>query len=291
MKIILILLCLLSIFFFTKNVFHLIFSMENYNIHKKRLKQLEMKSRKETDIKELIETITKPTIKYLFPKFKLDDLDSIQRKLKMAQWDKFFNATTYKALNITLKIIGVILALLLFNVSWIMSVMWGFGFIFGINILLLNSIKNRREKLYMDFPNFLRITEGYLTANLTFLEAVSESIKYVGDEWVPILKQFIVHANIYNIETALQWLKDEVDMPEVKEFVSLVNLTLEQGGNAKDSFNAQADRIREMQESLIEIEVSKREAMSVLIQTPLIVCNLLVVGLPILDSVLNLNTL
>jgi Flp pilus assembly protein TadB len=265
--------------------------MENYNVHKKRLKQLRFQRKEDADISEIIDTVTKPAIKYLLPKLKPKDLEQLTIDLRMAKWNKHFTAIQYRALNITLKIAGVIISILLFKASWFIALLWGVFLIFGMDFLLNNSIVNRKEKLFIDFPDFIRITEGYLTANMPFPKAVSESIKYVGEEWKPILQQFVIECEIRSIAEALEWLKEEVDMFEVKEFVSLVKLTLEQGGDAKESFSAQADKIREMQLALVAVKIGKRETMSIIIQAPLLLCDLMVFGLPTVNAMTGLTSM
>lgn len=283
---------LIFLFFFTKNVFMILFSLENYNIHRKRLKQLRFQKKKEdADLSELIDTVTKPVIHHVFSRFKPKRLEELETDLKMAKWDKYFTPIQYRALNVLLKAIGIVAFLLLSSQAMFIALIWFVGLFFGMDFLLKNSIKNRKEKLIADFPDFIRITEGYLSANVPFAKAVSESIKYVGDEWKPILQKFVIDCELKSIDEALENLKREVDLFEVREFVALVKLTLEQGGDAKDSFSAQADKIREMQMDMIAIKIGKRQTMGVLLQAPLLLCNLLVFGLPTVGSMMNFSSM
>lgn len=283
---------LILLFFFAKNVLMILFSMENYNIHRKRLKQLKFQQKKEdADLSEIIDTVTKPVIVHVFSRYKPKRLDEIEAQLKMAKWDRYFTPIQYRALNLLLKGLGVLAFLLLFKASVFMASIWAVALIFGMDFLFKNSIKNRKEKLVADFPDFIRITEGYLSANVPFSKAVSECIKYVGDEWKPILQKFVVDCELKNINEALDGLKREVDMFEVREFVALVKLTLEQGGDAKDGFSAQADKIREMQMDMIAIKIGKRQTMGVLLQGPLLLCNLMVFGLPTVGSMTSFTSM
>ncbi|MFF2531577.1 type II secretion system F family protein [Brevibacillus sp. NPDC058079] len=283
---------LIFLFFFTKNLLMMLFSMENYNVHRKRLKQLKFQKKKEdADISEIIDTVTKPVIMHVFSRYKPKRLDEIDAQLKMSKWDKHFTPIQYRALNLLLKALGVIAFLLLANASMTMACIWAVALIFGLDFLFKNSINNRKEKLIADFPDFIRITEGYLSANVPFSKAVSESIKYVGDEWKPILQRFVIDCELKNINEALEGLKREVDMFEVREFVALVKLNLEQGGDAKDSFSAQADKIREMQMDMIAIKIGKRQTMGIVLQGPLLLCNLLVFGLPTVGSMTSFTSM
>lgn len=285
MKVLLAIFALLFTLFFLRNLFMLMFSMENYSIHKKRLKQLDFNKKKEdADVGDLIDKVTKPIIEIVFSRFKPKKLEVVERKLRMAKWDKYFTAIQYRALNLLLKVVGVIAFLLFYQSSAVFAGIWGFALFFGIDVLFNNSANNRRERLFNDFPEFIRIVEGYLTANMPFPKAIEESIKYVGDEWKPILKSFVIECEIKNMDEALDFLKKEIDLFEMREFISIVKLNLEQGGDAKDSFSAQADKIRELQMDLIAIKIGKRQTMGVLIQAPLLLGNLLVLGLPTLGS-------
>lgn len=292
MQYVFVVLALVLAFFFFKNLLTLVFSMENYNVHRKRLKQLKFQKKKEdADLSEIIDTVTKPVIAHVFSKWKPKRLDELEIDLKMAKWDKNFTAVQYRALSLLLKAIGVGAFALLYNVSSAMAIIWAVLLIFGMDFLFRNSIKNRKARLISDFPDFIRITEGYLSANVTFSKAVAESIKYVGDEWKPILQNFVIECDLKGIDEALEGLKKEVDLFEVKEFVALIKLTLEQGGDAKESFTAQADKIRELQMDMIAVKIGRRQTMGIILQGPLLLCNLLVFGLPTVGSMTSFSSM
>ena len=292
MKIVFAFLAIATLFFLAKNIFVLIFSMENYNMHRKRLKQLQFnKKKEEADMGELIDKVTKPVVTHILPKLKPRNLEQLERDLKMAKWDKNFTPVQYRALSLTLKVAGIVIGALLYNASAMIALVWAGVLIFGMDYLFRNSRNNRKDKLVADFPDFIRITEGYLTANVPFSQAVAESIKYVGDEWKPILQNFVVECDVKSIEEALETLKKDVDLFEVREFVALVKLTLEQGGDASDSFSAQADKIREMQLDMMAMKIGKRQMMGIAIQAPLLLCNLLVFGLPTVSSMTNFSAM
>lgn len=277
---------------FARSVFMLAFSMENYNIHKKRLKQLQFSNKKPKTDADLVDQITKPIIKHIISRLKPADLDKIQKKLQMAKWEKSFTPVQFRAMNIFLKIAGVIVFLIMWQIiNMFVGIVIGLAVMFSMNFLMGNSIKNRKQKLIADFPDFIRITEGYLTAKIPFSRAIEEAIKYVGDEWKPILQTFVVETDTKSMREALDNLRDSVDMFEVREFVALVKLTLEQGGDAKDSFTAQAEKIREMQMDIIAIKIGRRKVMGTFVQMPLLLTNLMVFGLPTVASMANFTTM
>lgn len=293
MNYIYILIFTISLFLFLKNIFDLAFSMENYKLHKKRLKQLQFDKNKSNDeeINELIDKITQPVIKTIIPKLKIKNINEIERDLKMAQWDKKMDTFQYIALNIITKTLGILAFLLLFKQSKFMAFLWGILLFMSVSFLMKNSAKNRREKLMMEFPDFIRIAQGYLRAGMPFTKAVTESIQYVGKEWQPILEDFVVKAELENIDKALEGMAQEVDVFEVKEFVALVRLSLEQGGDIKEGFEAQADKIQEMLYDVMMAKIEKRRVFGILVQAPLLLCNLMVFGLPTIDAMMNMNAI
>lgn len=279
------------LYLFTKNVFSFVFSVGNYKIHKKRLKQLKFKNKQidEDEVGELIDRITKPVIKNIIPKIKIKNLSEIEKDLQMAKWDKKITAIQFVALKIITKALGLFLFLILFKASKLMAIIWGIILFFSVQFLLNNSVNNRRDKLMMDFPDFIRITLGYLIAGMPFVHAVEESIKFVGEEWQLILRDFVVEAELNSVEVALEGIKNAIDIFEVKEFVALVRLTLEQGGNAKEGFESQAEKIQQMLYDVILLKINKRRMMGILIQAPLLLCNMAVFGLPTVHSMFNMG--
>ncbi|PLS19684.1 hypothetical protein CVD28_04530 [Bacillus sp. M6-12] len=283
----------ISMFFLARSLFILVFSMENYNVHRKRLKQLQFNNKKEDmEMNELIDKVTKPVIRHLLPRLKPKNLEQLERDLKMAKWEKNFTPIQYRALSITLKIAGLVLGFALYNlIAPFMGILWGVVLFFGLDFFLRNSKNNRKALLVADFPDFIRITEGYLSANVSFSQAVAESIKYVGEEWKPILQNFVVQCDVKSIDEALDSLREDVDLFEVREFVALVKLTLEQGGSASESFNAQADKIREMQLDAMAMKIGKRQMMATALQAPLLLCIMAIMGLPMLGSMTGLASM
>lgn len=291
MQIVLILFFAITFFLLTRNVFLLAFSLENYSIHKKRLKQLEFDSniKEKNEINNLIDSITKPIITYLIPKLKIKNINDIERDLKFAKWDKYMSANQFIALKIITKVLAVLLGLFLFNSSKFMAVIWFVVLFFSVQFLLNNSRKNREEKLMMDFPDLIRIVQGYLSSGMSLISAMEESIKFVGDEWKPILRNFVVEAELSNTEKALRGIAEEVDIFEVREFIAIINLTLEQGGDAREGFESQANKVQEMLHDIVLLKIQKRRVISILIQIPILLCIMAILGLPTVYEMMNLG--
>ena len=283
----------ISLYLFLKGIFTIIFSMENYKLHQKRLKQLKFKESKTnaTELNDLIDKVTEPVINRIIPKLKINNLEQIGKDLRMAQWDKAMTPIQYVAISLITKVLGVLAFLILFKVSKFMAIIWGVILFLSATVLLKNSAKNRREQLMLEFPDFIRITQGYLSAGMPFTRAVTESITFVGSEWQPILENFVIEAELKNIDKALEAMAQEADIFEVKEFVSLVRLSLEQGGNVKEGFESQAEKIQELLHDVLMSKIEQRRVYGIMIQAPLLICNLMVFGLPTINSMMNMSAM
>lgn len=294
-KYIFILLTLIFVFLLARNIFTLFFAMENYNIHKKRLEQLKFNNKKlmsdDEQTKNFIDKITRPAITYILPKLKIRDNNELEKDLELTGWSKYFSSIQYKAMDITLKIIGVIAFLLLFRMSLPFAIIWFVVLFFLFGFLFNNSVKEKKTQLFSEFPEFIRITQGYLTANVTFAKAVEESLEYVGEAWRPLLQEFVVNCDVKSIEDAIEELKEKVDIFEVKELLSLIKLNLDQGIDVKESFDRQADKVRDMQLEVVYSIIAKRQMMAIILQGPLLLTVIGAMGLPSFSSMMNFSSM
>lgn len=280
---------------FAKSFFTFMFSMQNHGTHKERLKQLQQAengTEKDSDTSaQLVSAITKPIITYLLPNLKVKDTEQLELDLKIAGWDKTFDATQYRAMNLLLKITGVIAFIALFPVSKFFALVFGLLFFFLFGFLFKNSIKNKKAALFNQFPDFIRIIQGYLMANIPLTKAVEETIPYVGPDWQPILKDFVLNCNIYSVPEAIDTLCDNVNIFEIREFFALVKLNMEQGINVKESFESQATKVGELQMEVMLSKINQRQMMAVVVQAPLLLCMFAAAGLPTFHSMMNFTTL
>lgn len=282
-----------TVFFFSKSLFGMMFSMDSDRQHQKRMRQLKFTEdgKKSEGTAEMINTVTSPVIKHILPKLKMRDKDTLNRDLKMAGWDKNFNAEQFQALNIILKIVGVVMGALLFNIAWQMAIVWFVLPFFGFNFFFKNSLKERKKRIFNEFPNFIRIIQGYLTAGIPLAKAVEEAMPYMSPEWKIIMKDFVINTNLLSVQDAIQKLNEEVDIFEIQEFFSLVRLNIEQGINLKDSFDGQREKVVDMQfESMMNV-IGKRQLMGTMLQGPLLLTMIVSFGLPILYSMVNFTSL
>lgn len=280
----------ISVFAFVRNILLLVFNIKDMKVYKKRLKQLKSQTRKDTELHELIDTITKPVITTIFPKLTFLDFEKTDEALKYAKYK--INAKQFIAVKLMLKAVGILLFTLFMSDGVLpLAILFGAVPFFLPQFLLNNSVKNRKEKLMLEFPEFIRIAQGYLSANKTFERAIVETMPFLSDEWQEILRMVIVKMQNEDVPSALNFLKEEVGTLEAKEFISVVNLTLEQGRTASEGFNVQADKIQELLYDMMLIKIGRRKIYGILIQAPLLLCNIAVIGLPVVHSFMNLELL
>ena len=140
-----------------------------------------------------------------------------------------------------------------------------------------------------EFPDFIRITQGFLCSNMTLVDALENALPYVGPTWRPIIKDFIIEANIYSQNECIEQLKEKVPIFEVHELWSLIQLNLEQGIDLKESFNNQALKVKGMQKEVMLSKITKRQMMATAIQAPLMLCMMGGFMLPTLSQMMNLD--
>lgn len=284
----------ITVFFFSKSFFGMMFSMDSDRQHQKRMRQLQFteEGRKSADgTAEMIDSVTSPIIKYILPKLKMRDKEALKRDLKMAGWDRHFTPEQFQAMSVILKIVGVVMGAILFNVAWQMALVWFVLPFFGFNFFFNNSLKEKKKKIFNEFPNFIRIIQGYLTAGIPLAKAVEEALPYMSPEWKVIMKDFVINTNLLSVQDAISKLNEEVDIFEIQEFFSLVRLNIEQGINVKDSFDGQREKVVDMQfEAMMDV-IGKRQLMATVLQGPLLLTMIVAFGLPILYSMVNFTSL
>lgn len=283
--------CLLLV----NNFFSLFFSKGNEALHKKRLKQLQFNQKRtssDDSTKEFINKFTSPVITHVMPKLKRNtDTTQLERDLEMAQWNKMFTPVTFIAMDITLKILGVIMFCIIAPMSLPFACVWGLALCFLFKFLFNNSKKEREFRLLSQFPEFIRITEGFLLSDKPLAEAIECSLPYVGDEWRPLLREFVINSEVYSQSECITALQDRVDIFEVKELWSLIKLNTDQGIDIKECFANQADKVRELQLEVIMNKIGKRQMMSIAIQGPLLLTMIVAFGLPTLYDMVNLGAM
>lgn len=280
-------------FLFIRNVLKLIFGMENDSIHKRRLKELNFDGSRigqsqDQETKAFLNKVTEPVVKYLLPNIKTMDSEKLRQNLKFIEWDKWIDVPQFKALDIILKIVGVLLFFLLLNVHIAFSIIVLVLMFFGLRFMLKNSVANKKSLMFSQFPEFIRLTQGYLSAEMRLAEAIDNTIDFVGDEWKPYLKRFTINANLKDTKEALRILQEDIDIFEVKELLSLIRVAIDQGIDIKESFESQTEKVRAMQLEIVMKKIEKRKMMGILLQGPLLLTIIIAFALPTVSAMMNI---
>lgn len=273
-------------------------SVIDNTVTKSRLKQFnkgvkkDSLSTKETfeDLADIFRAKIFPKISKVLPSLRIENLEQLEKDIQFIGWDDTFTAESYIAVCLALRVGGVALGGIIMTMGSYMIVV---GIIviglccFLLDFMFKGEVKNKNELLFRDFPELVRIISGYLVAGMDLVRAMESSVKYVSDEWKPIINQFVLDCNTKGTTAALDVMATAVNMFEVREFVSLVKLTMEQGGDAKESFAAQADKVASMQKDLFLLKIGKRKTMATMIQAPMLLCNMAVIAIPTMISALG----
>lgn len=282
-----------SAFLLMQNFIILFFSKDGESSHKKRLNQLKFNQKRtssDDSTREFINKFTNPVAKHVVPRLNLDvDSSQLQKDLIMAQWENVFTPETFIAMEYSLKIIGIVLLIVFFPMNKIFGIILFSVFFFGFKFLFKNSISNRKFQLLNEFPEFIKVTEGFLTSNLPLPQAIESALPYIGEAWKPLLREFVMNSEMYSQEECIDILSNQVDIFEVRELLSLIRLNTEQGIDIKECFSNQADKVRQLQLAIIEEKIGKREMMSIAIQAPLLLCIIVGFGLPTLYQMVTLS--
>lgn len=281
------------------NFIDVFISISGTNIYKKRANQLKKEmQRKNNNTVETIERMVKPVESHVLPKLakflpdlSVDGQEQLKKNLALAGWDDTFTPQSYVATIVALRIMGLLAIPIVLLVARGIAILWGMVIcgcaMFLLDYMFKGDLKNKSEALFAEFPDFIRVVSGYLSADIPLVDSIKDSVQYVGPAWRPLLKQLVVDCETKSTMDALNTLKDTIDIFEVKEFISLVKLTLEQGGDIKDGFAQQADKINNMRRNAMYIKIGQRKTMSTMIQFPLLLINTVIVLVP---TLVNMTT-
>ncbi|WP_442637629.1 type II secretion system F family protein [Rossellomorea marisflavi] len=283
-----------TVFFFGRSIFGMLFSMDSQRQYQKRMRQLQFTNEGESQsdgTADAINTVTTPIIRYVLPKLRPRDKEQLAKDLKIAGWDKTYSPDQFIAMNILLKMIGVVLGGAVgFLVSPLLGGILFLALFFGFTFLFNNSLKEKKTKIFREFPNFIRIVQGYLTAGIPIAKAIEQSLPYMSPEWQKIMKNFVINTNLSSVQDAIVILNQEVDIFEVQEFFSLIRLNLEQGINIKESFEGQREKVIDMQLEVMLEAIGRRQMMATILQGPLLLTMIVGFGLPIFYSMFTFTS-
>ena len=286
---------IIMILFAMKIFISMIFSMNESRMQRARNQQLDTQEKKKVEkddsdeqVRNIIIKITDPIVDNIIAGRQVKNPKLLERKLRFAGWDKYFTPAQWIAFRMILQVIGVLLFLTFVRESKMFAGMFFVFFAIMPNFLLTNSYNNRADLLLMSFPETINIVYGYLTAGMTMQQAFQETAKNASPEWQELIDRFVAKCNTSDMLTALDWLKEEVGIPEAREFFATVRLSLELGGSAKSGFAEQADRIQQLLRDAMQKKIEGRKVWATIVQGPIL---LLVMGsfaLPLVGTMMDI---
>jgi Flp pilus assembly protein TadB len=229
----------ISLYVLLKTAIPMFFGVNSTELYESRMRQLDfekesiarakLSTSEEEQIRKFIDDFTAPIIKHVMPNVAYR---------KVADFDKYFTPVQYIVFILALRVIGTIILCVLFPFAWLPAVMAFVGLVIMPSVLFTNNVKNKKESLLLGFPEFINIAKSYLSSGMTFEKAVEESIVYVNKEWQELLKNYLINSQTLSRKECLRALAQNANLFEVQEFMSLVQLNIEQGIDVKDSFES-----------------------------------------------------
>lgn len=277
---------------FLRGFLSLIFGLENDGQERKRLKSLNYDGSRigqsdEDGTREFLQKVSEPVIRYVLPYVKIKDKEELNHDLDFVGWGKYMRAEQFRALTIIMRVAGVTITAITWNIFWPIALLLGATMIVGLPFYLRMDVNDKKAKMLSEFPEIIRLTQGYLAASQTLTNSFEHTLPYVAGNWRPVLENFVRNSRTRSEKTALDMMKEEVAIPEVREFVSLIRLSMDQGANMYESFENQYDKIRNIQLAAVMAQIHNRKTMATMIQFPILLTIFVAIGLPTVDMFMN----
>lgn len=276
---------------FLRNLLSVMFRLENEGTSRKRLKSLNYDGSRigqsdEDGTRAFLSKVSDPVIRYVLPHFKFKDKKAIEEDLNFIGWGKYMGPDQFKALTLIMRLSGALFIAFVWNLLWPVALLFGGMLLLGLPFFLKMEVAEKKAKMIGEFPEIIRLTQGYLAANQPLTAAIENTLPYVAENWRPILENFVKNAHTRSEKKALSMMKDEVNIPEVKELLSLIRLSMDQGSNLYDSFESHHEKVRNMQLTAMMKKIHTRKNMAVFVQYPMLLMIFVAMGLPTFDMVM-----
>lgn len=255
---------------------------------KKRRDQLVFKDERDVSVEEALEKITDFVETYIYKQKKSPQDELMEIRLKMIEFDKYFGAREWRAFSIFMAIVGVILALIFSMINVAYGIVTGIILIAMPQIYYMSQVKEVRVDMLSKFPKIIILINGYLAAGYTLEKAVRATIPFAGKRWEKELVKFVTDIDLLGVEHALNNLKRATDIPEVREFCSLVKVAYEQG-SVGSSFEDQAIRMESIQNDVMKQKIEGRKSLTILAQGPTLLAVFILAGAPVLKQVTEIT--
>lgn len=265
--------------------------MKLKNKRKKQLNKYQLMKKEKTNdeqIQELLDAVTKPVIEQILPRLKPRNYEQIDKELKIIGWNKHFTAEKFVALNVGMKVLGILLLVLFFPIEPFVGIIWFCGLFFVLDLGFKGEVDNKYQQILKEFPDFIELVEGYLSAGYDFVEAVEEVLPAMN-HWQPILKEFLITAHYQNLDAGLTMIKNTVEVFEVREFIAILQLGIKQGLDMGESLRRQSKSVEELKDLVFEKKLIQREVLGIVVQGPLLITVLVAFALPTVYQMITLD--
>ena len=259
----------------------------------KRVAQVKKQEKKKAELSEvekkqkLVQSLTQPVMDTVFEHYKPRHTDLIRRKLHVTGWDLYFTPLSWIALRLLAILVGIVFAWFLSVKSTVAAIVIGIVIAKLPDLMLNNEYKNIREDLIIHFPETIRIISGYLSVGLIMPKAFEMTAKSAKPRWKKILTEFAIRSKTEGDLEALDWIKEEVDLMEAREFFASVRLAIEDGIPPIESFEKQATIIQRLLDDAILKRIEKRKLLGTVLQGPLLLLILITFALPIIGTIMD----
>lgn len=237
--------------------------------------------------KELVQSFSKPLEETILANYRPRKVDLLLRKLKVTGWDVYFNPTTWAAFHIWSSVLGILLTWLLWENSKIVAIAIGIFLAIFPTLLLNNAFKNINTELLMQFPQTIRIISGYLSAGLIMPRAFEMAAKSAKPRWQKILNTFTELCDTKGVGEALDWIKEEVDIMEAREFFAAIRLAIDDGIDPLESFEKQAKTLQQLLIDINRKKIQNRKVIAIALNIPILALIMATFMLPLIGVILD----
>lgn len=274
-------------------IISILFSENTSTKETKRMRQIRKQEKKKDMISEeernrqLVDTITRPLAESVLSNYKPKKATMLQRKLRVTGWNKYFNPMSWMALRIWCVAVGLFLCFFMWDYSYKFALALAVIMPMLPNMLLNNEYTNINDDLVMNFPETIRVISGYLSAGLIMPKAFEMASRSAKPRWKKILTEFVDRCNTDGILDALDWIKEEIDFMEAREFFASVRMAIDDGIDPLESFDKQAKNIQQILDDINQKKIEKRKMIATVFQGPLLLLILATFALPIVGTAMD----
>lgn len=275
---------------FVRRILVSVLSINDSKLYKQRMKQLNFNDKKKKSQGEFIDSIVDPIMDKYLKDFEVKDRSKIETLLKEADLlDVFKSPETYIVFDLVLKAIGFVLFMILIKISMPLAILGSVMFMFGLPQTVKSTAKARKENILLGFPDAIRYIHAYLSAGDTLITAMERTIEDVDDEWKRILSKFISDFSTpgIGIDGAIGNIRKDINIMQVREFFAFIKVKNDQGGQMKEAFELQAEKIDELFETSMLKRIESRTMYAVMVQYPSIVGIMLLMSLPVIHGFMD----